>query len=108
MDKKPLSKREQRNIEQKKAILKTWPDQREMGKKKYIFKFGFLNWGVSTFAIYSIFMMLLNNFTNIGQEYTLYQAVYSFLFFLIFGLFYSNATWNKNEKMFKEKFPYKK
>jgi len=108
MDKKQLSKRELKKIEQKKTILKNWPEQRKMGKKKYIFKFGFLNWAVSTFALYCILMIILNHFTKNGQEFTLFQAIFAFVFFLIFGLIYSNATWRRNEKIFKEKFPYKK
>ncbi|MDK2866067.1 MAG: hypothetical protein PWP51_2045 [Clostridiales bacterium] len=93
---------------QKDVILKTWPEQRKLGRTKYIIKFGVLNWGVSTFAIYWLLMTGINAVTKTNMAITPFQVVFSFTFFLLFGLAFSTTTWFRNEKIYREKYPYKK
>ncbi|MBS7528245.1 hypothetical protein KHM83_16270 [Fusibacter paucivorans] len=92
----------------KETVLKNWPEQRKMGRMKYILKFGITSWGAPTFAIYWLLMTGINAVTKNDMKITPYQLAVSFMFFLLFGLAYSTTTWYRNEKIFREKYPYKK
>ena len=89
-------------------IIERWPEQRKMGRNKYILKFGVINWGVTTFAIYWIMMTATSYLMDQPQLSTPFQLFISLIFFIIFGITTSTATWYRNERMYNEKFPYKK
>lgn len=92
----------------KQDVLDNWKANREMGKKKYIIKFGVVTWGISTFVIYWILMFVLNAVTKSQGNFTIYQVIISLIFFAIFGAIYGNILWKRNEKIYKEKHPYAK
>jgi hypothetical protein len=107
-DKAQSNRTQSKKQSQKELVMQKWPEQRKLGRGKYILKFGVLNWGVSTFAIYWLLMMGINAITKNGMAISTYQVAFSFVFFLLFGLAYSTTTWFRNEKIYREKFPYKK
>ena len=96
-------KREQ---EQEKLVLDNWQTSSELGKLKFSMKFGVMSWGLPTFAIYSIIMIIVNMFSKTGIIYGWVQALIAFVFFIIFGMFYGSSLWKKNEKLFRSKYPY--
>lgn len=103
-----ISKREERKRAQREEVLKNWPEQRKMGKKKYVLKFGILNWGITTYVIYWLMMIVVSSIGKTGASYNAVQMLFSLFFFLVFGVFYSLMMWKRNEQMYKDKFPYRK
>lgn len=89
-------------------ILEKWPDQRKVGKRNYILKFGIVNWGISTFAIYWILMTVTSYLTDQPQVTSPTQLGVSLLFFIAFGILGSSFVWYRNETFYKERNPYKK
>lgn len=100
--------RKQREIESEKLILDGWQKNSELGQMKYALKFGAFTWALPTFAIYSVIMIVLNRIIEDSVKYNLYQALFSLFFFVVFGTFYGTTIWKKNEKIYRNKFPYGK
>lgn len=100
--------RKQRALENEKLVLDGWQKNSDQGKMKFALKFGAFTWGLPTFAIYSIIMIVLNMIIEDSVKYNIYQAILSLLFFIIFGTVYGMTLWNKNEKIYRNKFPYGK
>jgi hypothetical protein len=95
-------------LENEKAVLDTWQKNSDLGKKKYALRFGAFTWGIPTFLIYSAIMIVFNFFIKEGVRYDLFQAAFALVFFFIFGTVYGMVLWNKNEKLYRKKFPYGK
>lgn len=102
------TKQKMRAAENEKLIYDTWPQSRENGKLKFVLRFGAITWGLPTFLIYSAIMIVLNFFVKESVKYDFVQAVIAILFFIIFGTIYGHFIWNKNEKIYRKKFPYGK
>jgi len=99
-----LSKKEQ----QRKDVLDNWQSNHDMGKRKYILRFGALSWGIGTFTIYWILIFILGKINPSMMAYGSVEIIGSLVFFIIFGFIYGNILWNRNEKIFLEKYPYGK
>lgn len=91
-----------------KDILDNWGPQREKGKKNFIVKFGILTWGTSTFLLYWLLLTLINWLTKSNTPFVLTQMLISYALFLVFGVAYGLILWQRNEKIYLKKFPYKK
>jgi len=102
------AKRKQRELENEKLVLDGWQKSSEQGKMKYSLKFGAFTWGLPTFVIYSAIMLLLNFVIKDSVKYNIYQALLSLVFFIVFGTLYGMSLWKKNEKIYRNKFPYGK
>lgn len=89
-------------------VYDNWQANRELGKRKFIIKFGVFSWGIGTYVIYWILMMVLNAVTKANAQFGLYQFAFTLVFFIIFGLIYGTILWYRNEKIFNAKFPYGK
>ncbi|MBE0450687.1 MAG: hypothetical protein IBX70_07560 [Clostridia bacterium] len=101
-----MTKREQRRQDYENQIFENWQIKRDEGKWHFILRFGLLTWGASTFALYWVIMMILGKIGGLGNLFTWFQAIYSFVFFILFGILYGLVLWNRNEKIFKKKYPY--
>lgn len=110
MQKKPKLSREevkkQRALENEKMVYENWQFNHEMGRFKYAFRFGAFTWGIPTFFVYTVIMLVMNFFLKESYKYDLYQAVIAFIFFILFGIAYGMVLWNRNEKIFLKKYPY--
>lgn len=95
-------------LENERAITEGWADNSNMGKNKYALRFGLLTWGLPTFVLYSVIMLILNLFVKSGMKYDLIQASFALVFFCVFGIFYGRSLWKKNEKIYRNKYPYGK
>ncbi len=103
-----LEQKRKRQKETERQIFDTWQGSSELGRMKYAMKFGFYTWGIPTFTIYSLIMLVLNALVKTTVRYDLYQAGFALFFFVIFGIGYGMVIWNRNEKIFRSKFPYGK
>jgi uncharacterized membrane protein YidH (DUF202 family) len=101
-----MTKREIRQQEYEQNIFDNWHTKRDAGKKNFIIKFGVLSWGLSTFGVYWILVFFMEKFTGNDQLLNLGQLLYTLIFFAAFGAVYGWMLWNRNEKIFKKKFPY--
>ncbi|HAS73916.1 MAG TPA: hypothetical protein DCS67_07205 [Clostridiales bacterium UBA8960] len=113
MDKKKKltsEEKKQIKIERQKAneqlVYNSWQQSREIGKMKFALRFGAYTWGLPTFLVYSVIMMMLNFIIKTSVKYDLFQAIFSLFFFVLFGTFYGLFIWNRNEKIFVKKYPY--
>ncbi len=102
------ARRKQRVLDDEKLVLDGWQKNSEQGKLKFSLKFGAFTWGFPTFVIYSVIMVVLNLVLKDSIRYNLFQAVFSLFFFIVFGTIYGMMLWNKNEKLYRNKFPYGK
>ena len=102
------AKRKAIELENEKAIIDNWQKSSDQGKYKYAIRFGAFTWGFPTFLIYSAIMIVFNFFIKDGVKYDLFQAFFALFFFFIFGTVYGMVLWNKNEKLYRKKFPYGK
>jgi|GEM_PF-1013577 len=102
------AKRKQRARDNEKLVLDGWQKNSEAGKMKFALKFGAFTWGLPTFVIYSVIMVLLNTVLDDTVKYNVSQALFSLFFFIVFGTFYGMSLWKKNEKIYRNKFPYGK
>lgn len=101
-----MTKREMRQQEYEQNIFENWQSKRESGKKGFILKFGVLTWGLSTFGMYWLLVFIMEKITGNSQAFNLIQLLYTLFFFAVFGAGYGLFLWNRNEKIFKKKFPY--
>ncbi|GAU78991.1 hypothetical protein [Fusibacter sp. 3D3] len=101
-----VNKKQSRKEKYNQMVYDNWQANREMGKLKFVIKFGVLSWGIGTYVIYWFLMMVLNAITKANAEFSLYQYGFTLIFFIIFGLIYGTILWHKNEKVFTAKFPY--
>ncbi len=102
------TKRKQRALENEKLILDGWQKNSDQGKMKFALRFGTFSWGLPTFVIYSVIMIILNLIVEESVKYNIYQALLSLIFFIVFGTVYGMTLWKKNEKIYRNKFPYGK
>jgi len=100
--------RKQRALENEKLVLDGWQKNSDQGKMKFALRFGAFTWGLPTFAIYSVIMIVLNMIIEDSVKYNIYQAILSLVFFILFGTVYGMTLWKKNEKIYRNKFPYGK
>jgi len=95
-------------LENERIITEGWAENSKKGKMKYALRFGLLTWGIPTFVLYSIIMMILNLFVKSSMRYDLMQATFALFFFMVFGILYGRMLWSKNEKIYRKKYPYGK
>ncbi len=100
------NKKQTRKDKYNQMVYENWQSNREMGKLKFVFKFGVLSWGIGTYVIYWLLMFILNAITKANAEFNLFQFVFTLIFFIVFGLIYGVILWHRNEKIFKTKYPY--
>lgn len=94
--------------ELKDSIYKNWGAISKAGKRKYILKFGTLSWAFPTFIIYSIFMFIVTRFMPSAYKYDTPQLLFALIAFMIGGMIYGNLMFNRNERIYRKKYPYKK
>lgn len=110
--KKKLTTEEKKSLKEKKQaeneqlVYDSWQQSRELGKMKFALRFGAYTWGLPTFLVYSVLMMLLNAIIKSSVKYDLYQAAFSLFFFVVFGTLYGLFIWKRNERIFTKKYPY--
>ncbi|MBF4691847.1 YrzE family protein [Fusibacter ferrireducens] len=100
------SKNQTRKDRYNQMVYENWPANRALGKRKFVFKFGALSWGLGTYVIYWIMMMILNLITKSNAAFNLYQFIFTLLLFIVVGSIYGIILWHRNEKIFKTKYPY--
>lgn len=112
MSKKKLTSDEKKALKAKRQadndqlVYDSWQQNRELGKMKFALRFGAYTWGLPTFLVYSVLMMILNAIIKSSVKYDLYQAVFSLFFFIVFGTLYGLYIWKRNERIFTKKYPY--
>ncbi len=105
------AKKLERKASYEREIHNHWHTRREKGKWHFIWRFGVFTWGVTTFCFYWIFLWILIKLTGVSIPMyvaTFIQAIFYLSIFMIFGIFYGLYLWNKNEKIYLDKYPYGK
>lgn len=96
--------------ERDKAVIESWESYRKLGRNKYIFRYGIVSWGLVTWLIYYAINLIVNMINPdwaipLDNPFTIGMSI---VFFAIGGLIFGIVLWNKNEKVYKKKYPYKK
>lgn len=99
-------KRKQRFEEYKKAIYREWGSVSAQGKAKYVLKKATYAWALQVFAIYCVLMFL---FSKIIPEFYFdqYSVLIALVMFVLFGVIQGSMEFDRNEKIYREKYPYK-
>ncbi len=103
-----MAKETNRKKKYNEMVYENWQANRDLGKRKFVIRFGVFSWGIGTFVIYWILMMILNAVTKANAQFTIYQFLMTLAFFMIFGVIYGIILWHRNEKIFNTKYPYGK
>lgn len=100
-------RRQQREQELKQHIYKTWGPISTAGRQRYALKQATYGWALQVLAVYSILMIILSMFNNnfVFDWITFFSAL---VIFSLFGYIQGIIEFNRNEKLYREKYPYKK
>lgn len=101
-----MRKKSERQKEYETDIFNNWQVKRDRGKRHFIVRFGIFTWGVSTFAVYWVLILIFGKITGDMNLVNWGQMLFTLLFFAAFGAIYGALLWKRNEKIFKKKFPY--
>lgn len=101
------SKRQQREQELKNHIYKTWGPISAAGRQKYALKKASYGWALQVLAVYSILMVILSALNN-NFIFDWISFLSAFVVFSLFGYIQGVFEFNHHEKIYREKYPYKK
>ncbi|MBN2436915.1 MAG: hypothetical protein JXK07_16770 [Spirochaetes bacterium] len=73
-----------------------WQKIRQIGKKKYVIKYGIISWGLTTAFLWSLIMHIIR-----PQENLFIRPVIALVLFPLGGIVVGLYTWNYNEKNYK-------
>lgn len=100
-------RRQQREQELKNHIYKTWGPISAAGKQKYALKQATYGWALQVLAVYSILMIILSAF-NSSFVFDWISFTSALVIFSLFGYIQGSFEFNRNERIYREKYPYKK
>ncbi|MDO4800284.1 MAG: hypothetical protein Q4A52_07215 [Bacillota bacterium] len=102
------SQREQRLKEQEELIYRNWGPISRQGRLSYAIKQATYRWALPTYAIYSVLMYFLSRFNAPGMyPYGWSQALIALVIFMVCGFFFGMYLFNRNERIYRKRFPYK-
>ncbi len=98
-------KRNQRMAEHRQSIYKNWGPISAKGKYYYALKQATVGWAWPILIIYVLMMYLLSKLNDVFTlEFS--SIAMAGIVFMAFGFFQGSAEFNRNEKIYREKYPY--
>ncbi len=99
-------KRQKKAEEYKKTIYKEWGQVSERGKYYYGLKQATVGWAWPILVIY-VFMMFMLSKLNEAFVFDWTTISTAGIIFMAFGFFQGITEFNRNEKIYRQKYPYK-
>ncbi len=100
-------KRRARMEQYKNAVYKEWGKISAQGKKKYVLIKATYGWALQVFLVYIAMMYVLSRF-NDAFIFDWFTVLFSAVIFVLFGAWQGSMEFDRNERIYREKFPYKK
>lgn len=100
-------KRKARFEQYKKAVYREWGAISAQGKKKYVLIKATYGWALQIFLIYIAMMYVLSRFS---EAFVLdwFAVIFSAVIFVMFGALQGSMEFDRNERIYREKYPYKR
>lgn len=98
--------RRQKREEYKKAVYREWGTFSAQGKGRYVLKKATYGWALQVFVIYCALMYTFAFFSDY-IIFDLYSVVVALVVFVVFGAVQGSMEFDRNERIYREKYPYK-
>lgn len=88
-----------------KSVYQNWGPISEKGKTRYMLVKATYGWALQVFLIYIVLMYIMSKF-NKNFIFDWITVLFAAVIFFIFGLIQGAGEFNRNEKIYREKYPY--
>jgi|GEM_PF-4837704 len=98
------------NNDREKIASNKWQKMREMGRNKFIFRTGFLMYGMTLFIVYNVIIVIINLIYHpelqlldfLLSEAFLKRLATTFILFSLMGWFMGSSIWRSYKRRWEE------
>lgn len=97
--------RKEREEDHRQAVYKAWGPISARGKARFVFIKATYGWALQVFVIYCIIMYVFSRFFQ-ALYFDWLAVVIALVMFVLFGVIQGSMEFDRNEKIYREKYPY--
>lgn len=97
--------RKAREEDHRQAVYKAWGPISAKGKGKYVLVKATYGWAFQVFALYTVIMFILSKLIS-SLYFDWLSVLIAFVMFVLFGIIQGSMEFDRNERIYRQKYPY--